>query len=106
MTRWFAVLTAASVIGLGVFAAASAEESQTSPNQSDGMTRGMEEMQRFMNSEEMPQACTAMMNMARQMGDGDAMAGMVRMMQMMGGMGQMGGRMDGMMGPGRAPQRP
>jgi hypothetical protein len=86
MRRWFAVLTAASVIGLGVFAAASAEESQT--------------------QERMPQACTAMMNMASQMGDGDAMAGMVRMMQMMGGMGQIGGQMDGMTGPGRAPQRP
>lgn len=58
-------------------------------------SRGMEEMQRFMHSERMPQAMTAMMEMARQMGDGDPMAGMVRMMEMMGTMGQMGG----MMGP-------
>lgn len=55
--------------------------------------RGMEEMQRFMNSERMPQAMTAMVEMARQMGDGDPMAGMVRMMEMMGMMGQMGGMM-------------
>lgn len=57
--------------------------------------RGMEEMQRFMNSERMPQAMSAMMEMARQMGNGDTMAGMVRMMEMMSMMGQMGG----MMGP-------
>jgi Spy/CpxP family protein refolding chaperone len=57
--------------------------------------RGMEEMRRFMNSERMPQAMTAMMEMARRMGDGDTMAGMVRMMEMMSMMGQMGG----MMGP-------
>jgi hypothetical protein len=86
MTRWFTALTAASVIGLGVFAAAWAEESRT--------------------SERMLQACTAMMDMATQMGGGDAMAGMVRMMEMMAGTGGMGDQMDGMMGPGRAPQRP
>ncbi len=65
----------------------------------DGMTagRGREEMQRFMNSERMPQAMTAMMEMARQMGNGDTMAGMVRMMEMMSMMGQMGGQ-GGMMG--------
>ncbi len=56
-------------------------------------TRGMEEMQRFMQSDQAPQAMTAMMEMARQMGNGDVMLGMVRMMEMMGGMGQM-------MGPG------
>jgi len=57
--------------------------------------RGMEEMYRFMQSERMPQAMTAMMEMARQMGGGDPMTGMVRMMEMMSMMGQMGG----MMGP-------
>ena len=57
--------------------------------------RGMDEMHRFMQSERMPQAMSAMMEMARQMGNGDAMAGMVRMMEMMSMMGQMGG----MMGP-------
>jgi len=60
--------------------------------------RGMEEMQRFMHSERMPQAMTAMMAMARQMGNGDVMTGMVRMMEMMSMMGQMGrpdGRDDG-----------
>lgn len=57
--------------------------------------RGMAEMHRFMDSERMPQAMTAMMEMARRMGDGDPMLGMVRMMEMMGQMGSMGG----MMGP-------
>lgn len=62
-------------------------------------TRGMEEMERFMNSERMPQAMTAMMEMARRMGDGDTMLGMVRMMEMMGSMGgMMGGSGGGMMG--------
>lgn len=57
--------------------------------------RGMTEMHRFMDSERMPQAMAAMMEMARRMGDGDPMLGMVRMMEMMGQMGSMGG----MMGP-------
>ena len=57
--------------------------------------RGMEEMQRFMNSERMPQAMAGMMEMARQMGNGDATAGMVRMMEMMSMMGQTGGMMSG-----------
>lgn len=59
-------------------------------------TRGAEEMHRFMNSERMPQAMSAMMAMAERMGGGDTMLGMVRMMEMMGGGGMMGG--DGMMG--------
>lgn len=62
-------------------------------------THGMEEMERFMNSERMPQAMTSMMEMARRMGDGDTMLGMVRMMEMMGSMGgMMGGSGGGMMG--------
>lgn len=62
-------------------------------------TRGMEEMERFMSSDRMPQAMTAMMDMARRMGDGDVMLGMVRMMEMMGSMGgMMGGEGGGMMG--------
>ena len=66
-------------------------------------SRGMEEMQRFMSSERMPQAMNAMMAMAERMGSGDTMLGMVRMMEMMsmmGGSGMMGG--GGMMD---APQR-
>lgn len=63
-------------------------------------TRGAEEMHRFMNSERMPQAMSAMMAMAERMGGGDTMLGMVRMMEMMGGMGgMMGGAM-------RAPEQP
>ena len=62
----------------------------------EGITaEGHREMERFMRSERMPQAMTAMMEMARRMGNGDVMAGMVRMMEMMSMMGQMGG----MMGP-------
>jgi Spy/CpxP family protein refolding chaperone len=67
--------------------------------------RGMEEMHRFMHSERMPRAMAGMMEMARQMGNGDSMAGMVRMMEMMSMVGQMGegtgaqpgGHMGGMM---------
>lgn len=62
-------------------------------------TRGMEEMERFMNSERMPQTMNTMMEMARRMGDGDTMLGMVRMMEMMGSMGgKMGGQGGGAMG--------
>ncbi len=69
------------------------------PGRSAERTRGMEEMERFMNSERMPQAMNAMMEMARRMGDGDTMLGMVRMMEMMGSMGgMMGGDGGGMMG--------
>jgi Spy/CpxP family protein refolding chaperone len=65
-------------------------------------TRGAEEMQRFMNSERMPQAMNAMMAMAERMGGGDTMLGMVRMMEMMS---MMGG--DGMMeSPPRSQPRP
>jgi hypothetical protein len=55
--------------------------------------RGFEEMQRFMQSEQMPQAMAGMMEMARRVGNGDPMAGMVRMMEMMGAMGGDGGGM-------------
>lgn len=54
-------------------------------------SRGMEEMHRFMQSDRAPQAMAAMMEMARRMGDGDVMLGMVRMMEMMSGMGGMMG---------------
>ena len=72
-------------------------------------TRGMEEMERFMNSERAPQAMASMMEMARRMGDGDTMLGMVRMMEMMGSMGSsgggmMGGQSGGTMGGHHQPQ--
>lgn len=58
---------------------------------------GQKAMREFMQSERAPQAMAKMMEMARQMGDGDPMLGMTRMMNMMGGQG-------GMMSPGdRAP---
>lgn len=57
-----------------------------------GSRGGMDEMQRFMQSDRALQAMAAMMEMARRMGNGDAMLGMVRMMEMMGGMGQMMGQ--------------
>lgn len=50
-------------------------------------------MLRFMESERMPQAMFAMMEMARRVGDGDPMLGMVRMMERMSMMGQMSGMM-------------
>jgi Spy/CpxP family protein refolding chaperone len=50
-------------------------------------TRGAEEMHRFMRSERMPRAISAMMAMAERMGGGDTMLGMVRMMEMMSMMG-------------------
>lgn len=53
---------------------------------------GAQEMRRFMNSERAPQAMASMMEMARRMGNGDTMRGMVRMMEMMGSM-------ENMMGP-------
>ena len=65
---------------------------QGPPGRSDS-ARGMEEMQRFMSSERMPQAMNAMMAMAERMGGGDTMLGMVRMMEMMSmmsGSGMMG----------------
>lgn len=65
-------------------------------SQRSDTSRGMEEMQRFMSSERMPQAMNAMMAMAERMGEGDSMLGMVRMMEMMsmmGGGGMMGGSM-------------
>jgi hypothetical protein len=70
----------------------------SAPARSSERTRGMEEMERFMGSERMPQAMTSMMDMARRMGDGDVMLGMVRMMEMMGSMGGMMGGQGGMMG--------
>lgn len=72
--------------------------------------RGVEEMHRFMHSERMPRAMSAMMTMAERMGGGDPMLGMVRMMEMMSmmgsGMGNMMGN-EGMMGGGMmGPIRP
>ena len=67
-------------------------------------TLGMEEMERFMSSDRMPQAMTGMMDMARRMGDGDVMLGMVRMMEMMGSMG--GGGMMGGLGGMKQPDAP
>lgn len=54
-------------------------------------SRGMEQMQQFMQSDRAPQAMAAMMEMARRMGDGDMTLGMVRMMEMKGSMGAMMG---------------
>lgn len=55
-------------------------------------SQGMEEMQRFMQSERGMASMNTMMEMARRMGGGDPMLGMVRMMEMMGNMGGMMGR--------------
>src|SRR5687767_1687415 len=57
---------------------------------------GHKAMGEFMRSDRAPQAMANMMEMARRMGQGDAMLGMTRMMEMMGSMGGQGG----MMAPG------
>ena len=62
---------------------------------------GRKAMQEFMQSPKGAQAMTNMMEMARRMGNGDAMLGMTKMMEMMGGPGGMGmgGMMEGQAGP-------
>ncbi len=66
-----------------------------------GTTREMEEMHRFMRSERGVASMNAMMEMARQMGNGDTMLGMTRMMEMMGNMGGMMGMPPGQRGPAK-----
>jgi hypothetical protein len=63
---------------------------------------GRKAMEDFMKSDRAPEAMANMMDMARRMGNGDVMVGMVRMMEMMGSMGgggMMGGQ-GGMKQPG------
>jgi uncharacterized protein YbjQ (UPF0145 family) len=93
--------------------ARAAETSSDNPNSNDGAMctqmmqqspEGRKAMEDFMKSDRAPQAMTNMMEMARRMGNGDAMVGMTRMMEMMGSMGgggMMGGQ-GGMMQPGGA----
>ena len=65
---------------------------------------GRAEMKQFTESGKMTQAMTGMMEMARNMGGGDPMKGVVRMMEMMGSMnGVMG---SGMMGPSTSNDKP
>jgi hypothetical protein len=54
----------------------------------------------FMQSDKAPQEMANMMEMARRMGDGDAMVDMTRMMEMMGSMGERMGGQGGMTQPG------
>ncbi len=79
------------------------QQSSGTPGQGQPMagTRGMEEMQRFMQSERGVAAMASMMEMARQMGNGDTMLGMTRMMEMMGNMGGMMGMPSGRSAPAR-----
>ena len=66
--------------------------------QGSGTTEeGRKATQEFMQSPKAAQAMNNMMEMARHMGNGDAMLGMTRMMEMMGGQG---GMMSGQAGPG------
>jgi hypothetical protein len=58
---------------------------------------GRKTMEEFIKSDRAPQAMAKMMEMARRMGNGDAMVGMTRMMEMMG---SMNGGQGGMMQPG------
>lgn len=68
----------------------------------DSTPEGRKAMEDFMKSDRAPQTMANMMEMARRMGNGDAMLGMTRMMEMMGSMGGgMSGGQGGMMQPGR-----
>ena len=60
---------------------------------------GRKAMQEFMQSPKAGEAMNNMMEMARRMGNGDAMLGMTKMMEMMGGQGGMGGMMGGQATP-------
>ena len=100
-----AILSSVAAVLLGVVTVANPAQTASAGSGNDlatacatmmsGEAEGHREMERFMRSERMATAMTAMMEMARRMGNGDVMAGMVRMMEMMSMMGQMGG----MMGP-------
>lgn len=63
--------------------------------------QGRKSMQEFMQSPRAPEAMANMMAMARQMGNGDVMLGMTKMIDMMGSMGGHGmmGGPGGMMRP-------
>lgn len=62
---------------------------------------GRKAMEEFMESDRAPRAMASMMGVAGRMGDGDAMLGMTRMMEMMGSTGGgMSGGQGGMMQPG------
>jgi len=54
--------------------------------QADRGGEGQKAMGEFMRSDRAPQAMANMMEMAKRMGQGDAMLGMTRMMEMMGSM--------------------
>ena len=99
------------VLTMGSLALASQEQPPTAPKgEGDGASacsammggqgvtaEGRAEMEQCMQSGKMTQAMTGMMAMARRMGSGDPMKGMVRMMEIMGSMGGMSGH--GMMVP-------
>ena len=72
------------------YPSASCAEMMTPADRGGELHKAMNE---FMRSERAPQAMANMMEMARRMGQGDAMLGMTRMMQMMGSMGDSDGRM-------------
>ncbi len=74
--------------------------------QGGGMSEeGRRAMQDLLQSGRAAKLMDGMMRMARQMGNGDVMAGMTRMMEMMGRMGS-GGMTGGMMSPGKQPPKP
>ena len=60
---------------------------------------GKKAIREFMQSPKAPQAMNNTIDMARQMGNGDPMLGMTKMMEMMGGQGGMMGG-SGSMGQG------
>jgi hypothetical protein len=94
VTRGLAAVSLSLVL---VGASVAAEQAPDSPKPNPAGTCA-----EFMQSDRAPQAMVNMMEMARRMGDGDAMAGMTRMMEMMGSMGDRMRGQGGMMQPGGA----
>ena len=97
--RFGVAVVGSLALAAAAIAADKAPETSTDPSAmcADMMkgagAEGQKAMREFMQSERAPQAMARMMDMARQMGGGDPMLGMTRMMEMMGGQG-------GMMSPG------
>ena len=88
----------------GDAAAKNAQAACMAMMQGSGTTEeGKKAMQEFMRSPKAPQAMNNMTEMARHMGNGDAMLGMTKMMGMMGG--GMGGMMGGQASPGMQRQK-
>ncbi len=102
------IFTALGLVSLSLVALPAADAQQAPADsqracaemmQGFGMSEeGGQAMQQLIQSGRAATLMDGMMKMARQMGNGDAMLGMTRMMEMMGRMGSGGMMGDGMMG--------